>query len=420
MKATDQIKAIRECKEDAALSCVYAKLSDARERCIAALDAYVKLFSDEEIGLFTAPGRTEVGGNHTDHNHGTVIAAAVELDMLAVAAPENDGSVELYSEGYGWTKLNISSLAVEPSEAGTPAALIRGVAAAMKERGYNAGGFRAYVTSDVPGGLGLSSSAAFEVLIACILSHLYNGGRVTPTEAAIMGRYAENMYFGKPCGLMDQTACAVGGFICIDFQDPQNPAVRPVPQLAGGYALCIVDTRADHEGLTQEYAAMPGEMHAVARELGGKVLRDVTEAALYENAARVRFACGDRAFLRAAHFFREDARAREQADMLQNGDTDAFLALVRESGRSSYMYLQNVYTAADSKKQPVAAALCLSDHLLQGRGAFRVHGGGLAGTIQAWVPNDILEEYRAGMDAVFGPGSCAVPGIRKTGIAKIL
>jgi galactokinase len=235
-----------------------------------------------------------------------------------------------------------------------------------------------------------------------------------------MGRYAENVYFGKPCGLMDQTACAVGGFICIDFKDPQNPVVRPVPKLGGGYALCIVDTRADHEGLTEEYAAMPGEMHAIARELGGKVLRDVSEAALYENAARVRMICGDRAFLRAAHFFREDARACTQAELLVNGDTEAFLALVRESGRSSYMYLQNVYTDVDSRKQPVAAALCLSEHLLQGRGAFRVHGGGLAGTIQAWVPNDLLEEYRAGMDAVFGPGSCAVPGIRQTGIARIL
>ncbi len=405
---------------DTALSRVYSNLPAARTRCAAVAAGFSRQFGEQEIFLFSAPGRTEVGGNHTDHNHGAVLAAAVELDMLCAASPTEDGTVELYSEGFGGIQLNISDLAVKQEELETSAALIRGVAAGMRQKGYRVGGFRAYMMSDVLRGSGLSSSAAFEVLLCCIQSHLYNEGRLSPVEAAIISRYAENEYFGKPCGLMDQMACAVGGFVKMDFLDPLSPVVEPIPVATTGYALCITDTHGNHEGLTGEYGAVTVEMRAVARCLGGEVLRDVTEEALYENAARIRKDCGDRAFLRAAHFFRDHARVQAQADALKNGEVERFLTLVRESGQSSFMYLQNVYLAADAQHQPVAAALCLSERLLGGRGATRVHGGGFAGTIQAWVPENRLEGYRTGMDAVFGEGSCAVPGIRAVGMARIL
>ncbi len=405
---------------DTELARVYSDIPTARARCANIAAGYCKLFGEQDVFLFSAPGRTEVGGNHTDHNHGAVLAAAVELDMLCAAAPTEDGSVELYSEGFGCIQVNISDLSMKQQEKETSAALIRGVANGMREKGYRVGGFKAYMVSDVLRGSGLSSSAAFEVLLCCIQSHLYNEGRLSPVEAAIISRYAENEYFGKPCGLMDQMACAVGGFVRMDFKDPLSPVVEPIPVATQGYALCITDTHGNHEGLTGEYGAVTVEMRAVARILGREVLRDVTEEALYENAAKIRKECGDRAFLRAAHFFRDHARVEQQANALKNGNVERFMALVRESGQSSFMYLQNVYLAENPQQEPVAAALCLSEHLLQGRGAFRVHGGGFAGTIQAWLPLDLLEAYRAGMDAAFGEGSCAVSGIRAVGMARVL
>lgn len=420
MLASKLAEQIKTSAFDSALSRVYSDIPAARTRCVQVAAGYAKHFGEHEISLFSAPGRTEVGGNHTDHNHGAVLAAAVELDMLCAASPTEDGTVELYSEGFGGIRIDISDLAVKREEKETSAALIRGTAAGMRQRGYHVGGFRAYMVSDVLRGSGLSSSAAFEVLLCCIQSHLYNEGRLEPVEAAIISRYAENEYFGKPCGLMDQMACAVGGFVRMDFLDPLSPVVEPIPVATQGYALCITDTHGNHEGLTAEYGAVTVEMRAVARALGGEVLRDVTEEALYGNAAKIRKACGDRAFLRAAHFFRDHARVEQQANALKDGDVERFLVLVRESGQSSFMYLQNVYLAANPQQEPVAAALCFSEHLLKNRGAFRVHGGGFAGTIQAWVPLDLLEEYRSGMDAAFGEGSCAVPGIRAAGMARVL
>ncbi len=405
---------------DAAISRVYSDIPTARARCAHVAAGFVKKFGEQDVFLFSTPGRTEVGGNHTDHNHGAVLAAAVELDMLCAASPAEDGVVELYSEGFGSISVNLSDLSKSQDERETSAALIRGVANGMQQRGYRVGGFRAYMVSEVLRGSGLSSSAAFEVLLCCIQSHLYNEGKLSPVEAAIISRYAENVYFGKPCGLMDQMACAVGGFVRMDFIDPLSPVVEPIPITTQGYALCITDTHGNHEGLTGEYGAVTVEMRAVARALGGEVLRDVTERSLYENASKIRKEYGDRAFLRAAHFFRDHARVEKQANALKDGDVERFLSLVRESGQSSFMYLQNVYLAGNPKQQPVAAALCLSEHLLKGRGAFRVHGGGFAGTIQAWVPLDLLEEYRAGMDALFGLGSCAVPGIRAIGMTRVL
>jgi len=420
MKAKELANGILGGENDAALLRVYPDLPSARARCAGVLSRYAEAFSDEEAILLSAPGRTEVGGNHTDHNRGAVLAAAVELDMLAAAAPAENGEVDLFSEGFGRIRISLNDLCARRDEEGSSAALIRGVAAGMAARGYRTGGFRAYVVSDVLRGSGLSSSAAFEILLCCIESHLYNNGRVPPAEAAVIGRFAENEYFKKPCGLMDQMACATGGFIKIDFRDPLAPAVTPIPARTEGYAMCIMDTHGNHEGLNEEYASLPREMRAVARALGGEVLRDVAEDALYANAVRVRAACGDRAFLRAAHFFRENARVEAQAQALLSGDTEGFLALVRESGRSSFMYLQNVFLAGDPAREPVAAALLMSERLLAGRGASRVHGGGFAGTIQAWVPLGLLPRYRAGMDAVFGPGSCAVPGIRPAGMARVL
>ncbi len=420
MFASKMTEQLVQCGFDSALSRIYQDIPAARKRCAQVASGYLNRFGAHDVSLFSAPGRTEVGGNHTDHNHGAVLAAAVELDMLCAASPTEDGSVELYSEGFGGISINIADLSIKQEEKETSAALIRGVANGMQQRGYRVGGFRAYMVSDVLRGSGLSSSAAFEVLLCCIQSHLYNEGRLAPVEAAIISRYAENEYFGKPCGLMDQMACAVGGFVRMDFLDPLSPVVEPIPVSTQGYALCITDTHGNHEGLTGEYGAVTVEMRAVARTLGGEVLRDVTEEALYENAARIREACGDRAFLRAAHFFRDHARVEQQADALKAGDVERFLALVRQSGQSSFMYLQNVYLAANPQQEPVAAALCLSEHLLKDRGATRVHGGGFAGTIQAWVPLDLLEEYRSGMDAVFGEGSCAVPGIRAAGMARVL
>lgn len=407
-------------KESRDIARIYASSAAARARISTAAGKYCMLFADEEVQVLSAPGRTEVGGNHTDYNQGAVLAAAVNLDTLAVAAPQQDGRVTLFSEGFGKIELTLDTLAAQPQERETSAALVRGVAYAMQQRGYRVGGFRAYVTSEVMGGSGLSSSAAFEVLLAAIQSHLYNAGKLPAREAAVIGRQAENMYFGKPCGLMDQMACAVGGFIKIDFADADNPEITPIAATPEGFVLCIVDTRGDHAGLTEEYAAASAEAFAVAQALGGRVLRDSNMQALVQNAARIRETCGDRAFLRAAHFYADTARVHRQADALRAGDIPTFLALVNESGRSSFQYLQNVYVAADSRHQPVAMALCLSEYLLACRGACRVHGGGFAGTIQAWAPEEGLEQYRTGMDAVFGTGSCAIPGIRQVGMARIL
>lgn len=407
-------------KEDGEIARVYGNTGTARQRIAMAAEKYISFFEDEEVQVLCAPGRTEVGGNHTDYNQGAVLAAAVNLDMLAIAAPQPEGRVTLISEGFGKIELTLHDLSVCGNEKETSVALIRGVAYAMRQRGYIVGGFRAYITSDVMGGSGLSSSAAFEVLLAAIQSHLYNAGKLPAREAAVIGRQAENMHFGKPCGLMDQMACAVGGFIKIDFVNADNPEITPIPAMPEGYALCITDTKGDHAGLTEEYAAASREASSVARALGGSVLRESSSKTLFQNGARIRESCGDRAFLRAAHFYTDTARVHRQADALCRGDIDTFFALVNESGRSSFQYLQNIYTAADSRHQPVAVALCVSEYLLSGRGAFRVHGGGFAGTIQAWVPEDLLEHYREGMDAVFGGGSCAVLGIRQVGMTRIL
>ena len=366
--------------------------------------------------IFSAPGRTELGGNHTDHQHGLVLAAAVTLDTKAAAAENNDGCIRVISEGYAPVTVPIDELEKHPEERNTTAALVRGVAAGFMRRGYGVHGFDAYIVSDVLPGSGLSSSAAFEVLIGTVINAL-SGGALSPAEIARIGQYAENEYFGKPSGLMDQTASAVGGIVAIDFADPGAPVITPVEFdfAECGYALCIIDSGADHAELTEEYAAITNELKAVCRVFGKEHLREVDEHEFYARIAEVRRAAGDRAALRAAHVFNENKRCAVETAALGNGDFERFLQLVSESGRSSWMYLQNVIPTGSTARQELAFALLLCGKLLGGCGAFRVHGGGFAGTVQAFVPEDMLENFRAGIDAVLGAGSCHVLSIRREG-----
>lgn len=366
--------------------------------------------------IFSAPGRTELGGNHTDHQHGLVLAAAVTLDTKAAVAENNDGCIRVMSEGYAPVTVRLNELEMQPEERNTTAALVRGVAAGFVRRGYGVRGFDAYIVSDVLPGSGLSSSAAFEVLIGTVINAL-SGGALSPAEIARIGQYAENEYFGKPSGLMDQTASAVGGIVAIDFADPGAPVITPVEfDFAGcGYALCIIDSGADHAELTEEYTAITNELKAVCRVFGKEHLREVDEREFYARIAEVRRAAGDRAVLRAAHVFSENRRCAEETAALGNGYFERFLRLVSESGRSSWMYLQNVIPTGSMARQELAFALLLCGKLLGGRGAFRVHGGGFAGTVQAFVPVDMLENFRAGIDAVLGAGSCHVLSIRREG-----
>ena len=370
---------------------------------------------------FSAPGRTEISGNHTDHQHGCVLAAAVNLETVAEVTLNDRGVAAVASEGYAPVEIDLSDLSIHPEEKNTTAALIRGVAAAFAQRGAKLQGFDAKVRSTVLPGSGLSSSAAFEVLIGTIFNELFFEKRLTAVEVAQIGQYAENVYFGKPSGLMDQTASSVGGMVFIDFADPAHPVVEnlSLDLNALGYALCIVDSGADHADLTDEYAAIPVECRQVAAFFGKEVLRDVDEAAFYAQLKEVRAATSDRAILRAIHFFGENKRVQRQFAALQAGDFDAFLQMVTESGRSSWMYLQDITPAGAIQHQDMAVALALCDRLLQGSGAFRVHGGGFAGTVQAFVPLEKLEQFRSGIEAVLGQGACHVLSIRAEGGVRL-
>ena len=366
--------------------------------------------------IFSAPGRTELGGNHTDHQHGLVLAAAVTLDTRAAAAENDVGCIRVISDGYVPVTVRLDELEAHPEERNTTAALVRGVAAGFARREYSVRGFDAYIVSDVLPGSGLSSSAAFEVLLGTIINTM-SGCALSPAEVARIGQYAENEYFGKPSGLMDQTASAVGGIVAIDFTDPAAPVITPVGFnfAACGYALCIIDSGADHAELTAEYAAIPNELKAVCRVFGKEYLREVDEREFYARIAEVRRAAGDRAVLRAAHVFNENRRCAEETAALGARDFERFLRLVTESGRSSWMYLQNVIPTGSTARQELALALLLCERLLGGHGAFRVHGGGFAGTVQAFVPADMLDDFRAGIAAVLGAGSCHVLSIRREG-----
>ncbi len=373
-------------------------------------------FGTEPKWIFSAPGRTELSGNHTDHQHGRVLAAAVNLDTKAAVAPNGACCIRVLSEGYPMCEIALPVGQPAPAQFGTTASLIAGVAARFAELGHPVTGFDAYVTSDVLPGSGLSSSAAFEVLIGVIINHMGACG-LTAAEIAMVGQYAENVYFGKPCGLMDQTASSVGNIITIDFADPAAPQIQPLAFdfAAHNHALCIIDSGASHADLTDCYAAIPAELQTVCAVFGAKVLREVPEDVFYANIAKVRAAAGDRAVLRAIHVYEENKRVDAQVKALEQEDFDTFLKLVSASGRSSWMLLQNVIPEGRTAAQEVAFALTVAEHLLAGRGAVRVHGGGFAGTIQAFVPNDMLDTFRTGIDSILGAGSCHVLSIRPQG-----
>ncbi|MDR1463780.1 MAG: galactokinase [Oscillospiraceae bacterium] len=393
------------------------------ERLLKTAATFAELFGTQaEVAAFSAPGRTEIGGNHTDHNCGKVLAASINLDAIAVAAKREDGMAVVKSAGHDRDEVDTRSLLPRASEEGRSVALLRGVCAGFVQRGYKIGGFEAATMSDVLSGSGLSSSAAFEVLLGTILNHLYNDGQVPAPVIAQIAQYAENRFFGKPCGLMDQTACAVGGFVAIDFGDTSAPAIQPVPFdfASCGHALCIVDSGGSHADLTEDYGAVRGEMESVAQAVGKSVLRETSRAEVLADLPRIREETGDRALLRTLHFFAENERVDRQAAALQRGDFEDFKTLIRESGRSSCMYNQNVYTGRTPPAQPVSLALALSEAILGEAGAWRVHGGGFAGTIQAFVPLALLETYRCQMEQVFGGGSCYVLEIRPSGGIRLL
>lgn len=366
---------------------------------------------------FSAPGRTEISGNHTDHQRGRVLAAAVNLDTQAAVRVNGTNTIRVLSQGYPLCEVDLGALSPKAEEVNTTPALIRGVAARFAQMGCQIRGFDAYVVSTVLPGSGLSSSAAFEVLMGTIINHLFFDARATAPEVAAIGQYAENVFFGKPCGLMDQMACAVGGMVAIDFQERDAPVITPVDFdfAACGHALCIIDSGAGHADLTGEYAAIPGEMGEVCAYFGREVLRQVDPVEFYRAIPVLRQRCGDRAVLRAIHFYQENDRVPKQVAALRAGDFQAFLALEKQSGYSSYMYLQNVIPAGCTERQDMAVALALCQRYLQGRGAYRVHGGGFAGTVQAFVPLEMLEDFRAGIEAVLGRGACHVLSIRDEG-----
>lgn len=399
------------------------KYDEQRKRYEDACVEFIKIYKEKPTRFFSAPGRTEVSGNHTDHNHGRVIAAAVDLDIIACVCPIDEPVVYLKSEGFPEDKVDLRELSVVESEKNTSASLIRGVAKGLVDRGYKIGGFKAYTTSNVLKGSGLSSSAAFEVLIGTILNELYNAPHIAnPIEIAQIAQYAENVYFGKPSGLMDQMASSWGGFITIDFADTNEPEIDGLMfDLAKhNHSLCIVDTKGNHADLTPEYAAIPNEMKSVAHFFGKDYLREITKDDVLSNIVALREKCGDRAILRALHFFEENERVAELCHFIDTDNFEWFLKYINASGNSSYKYLQNVFASSVPDEQGVSLALNVIERLLDGEGAHRVHGGGFAGTVQAFVPNKMLEKFKAGIEAVFGEGSCYVLNIRECGGTEVL
>lgn len=391
------------------------------KRYAEAAEEFESMFGKKPERFFSAPGRTEVGGNHTDHNRGCVLAAGVSLDVIAAVVPTDDGIIRIKSQGFPMDTVNSADLEIKDDEENTSAALIRGVAAGMKRYGFKVGGFSAYTTSNVLKGSGLSSSAAFEVLVGTILSGLYNDFAVSPVDIARISQFAENIYFGKPSGLMDQMASSVGSFITIDFADTSNPVIEAIDFdfASSGHRLCIVDTKGDHANLTPEYAAIPSEMKSVAQFFGKDALRDTDKAQVLKNLPALRQKLGDRAVLRALHFFGDSERVGKEAAALKQHDFKKFLSLINESGDSSYKYLQNIYASSSPREQGLAIALYLASDILDGEGACRVHGGGFAGTIQAFVPEEKLGEFTERMESVFGKGSCYVLSIRPFGGTEV-
>lgn len=390
------------------------------EKALSGLEAAFGPY--DQAAVFSAPGRTEIGGNHTDHQRGRVLAGSVNLDVIAAVAPNGEQIIRIQSEGFPMDVVDLNDLSVREEERNTSASIIRGIAAWFAQHGCEIEGFNAYTTSNVLKGSGLSSSAAFEVLVANIINSLFNEDKCDAVRLAQIGQYAENIYFGKPSGLLDQMASSVGGMVTIDFQDNANPIVERVDYDFGasGHALCIIDSGADHADLTDEYAAVTRELKEICAHFGKDVLREIPEEDFYAALPALRLKAGDRAVLRAIHVYNDNRRVAGQVEALRRGDFDTFLSLITESGLSSWRMLQNVVPAGYTHHQEVAVALALCERLLGGRGACRVHGGGFAGTIQAFVPLDLLEQFRSGMDRVLGAGACHVLSIRPVGGVRLV
>ena len=415
---------LNTCELETRLAKLYSsdELDYQKKRLITLSEEYASVFSDnDEIRIFSAPGRSEIGGNHTDHNKGKVLAAGINLDAVAIASKTNSTVVNLKSERYEMDTIDVCDSSIHSNETTHSASLIRGVAAGFKNRGYNVGGFNAYTASNVISGSGLSSSAAFEVLVGTIFNHLFNDGKISPVEIAQIAQYAENVYFGKPCGLMDQMACSVGGFVKIDFENPEKPLIKKLDFdfASCRHALCIIDTGASHSDLTDEYASVRSEMEAVARVFGKEVLRQVPKKDVLSNISKIREEVNDRAVLRALHYYAENERVEKLGSALEGSDFEEFKKIIIESGHSSYMYNQNVYSSKSPLNQAVSVALALCDEILSGTGAYRVHGGGFAGTIQAFVPISELNLFKEKITAVFGEKSCYVLKIRNVGGVEI-
>lgn len=395
------------------------ELAAQAKRYADLMNEFKSTYTTSNVALFSSPGRTEIGGNHTDHNYGRVLAGAVNLDNIAIAGKNNSNIIRVKSIGYPTFEVDITDLSPRKEEQYTSEALVRGIVARFKELGYEVGGFDMCNHSNVPKGSGLSSSASFEVLIGAIINNLFNNGKMSAVENAIVGQWSENNFFGKPCGLMDQTACSVGGLITIDFKDPANPIVKEVDFdfVSTGYALVITDVGGGHDDAAsqEEYASLPTEMKAVAKELGARVLREVALDQIVEKIPEIRKVTGDRAILRAYHFQGDNQRVADQVVALEKGDFQAFLKMVVESGYSSFMYNQNIFDVVHKHEQVVSLALALSEMILKGKGAWRVHGGGFGGTIQAFVPQDIVADYTRILEHVYGQGSCHKLFIRKEG-----
>ena len=429
MKTADLIRHIEDGKLSDRLIRIYiddSKIKYQTERYIAAVKKYTELFSnskdyDDDVYIISAPGRTEVCGNHTDHQRGEVLAASINDDAIAIVGSST--SVNIMSEGYPMISFSIDDISKNDNEEGTTVTLIKGVLAGCRDKGFSIGGFNAYITSDVLGGSGLSSSAAFETVIGNVISNLYNDGKIDAVTIARIGQYAENHYFGKPCGLMDQMACSVGGLCHIDFASPEEPIIESIDVSLDeyGYSLCITDTKGSHADLTPDYAAVPAEMKSIASYFGKNVLKELNENDVLENINSLREKYGDRAVLRAFHFYEENIRVKMATEALKNHDFNSFLDNISKSGNSSYKYLQNVFTTHDITHQNVSIALCISEMVLGDEGGVaRVHGGGFAGTIQAFVKNEFVSKYKDSMDSVFGEGACAVLKIRNYGGIRVI
>lgn len=426
MKPQEFINAVKSGEMDEKLRTVYvldSEVEKQKPRYISLLEEFIKLFGDDrDVIITSAPGRTEVCGNHTDHNNGKVMAASINLDAIAVCAKSSDNRIRVKSQGHAMNEVNITKLLPDEAEFGRSTAMVRGVVAKIKDLGFEIGGFDAVTTSDVMGGSGLSSSAAFEVLLGTTVSYLFNDGKISAVDIAKVAQYSENVFFGKPCGLLDQMASSVGTFVSIDFESTEKPVIKKVDYdfSTSGHSLCIVDTGGNHSDLTDDYAAVRAEMESVAAAMGKNVLREISFEDFKKALPEIKDKVNDRAIIRAFHFYNENIRVEKAVSALESGDFEVFKQIIIDSGHSSYMYNQNVFTPVNPTEQKLSVALCMSEDILKGKGAWRVHGGGFAGTIQAFVPNDILDEYKTAMESVFGEGNCHVLIIRPVGGTRVM